>query len=156
MWGVMKKFLSLALMSVAVLFSSCRQYFPLVYGVFEEKTIAMPLHNVGDSASMKHQLRELGWEISVSGLTEGATEKNGEKIKFANAQARYTMDWKIVFGAYSGGWQSHARPIGTSIVVFENRTGKEILNYSGPFNWTKTVTRRLVDALENRKPENER
>lgn len=128
-----------------------QQVSPAVYGTLDarDKRIAVPMHNIGNAELIKLALRNDGWNVTVSGATTGREQQgNNTTITFDNAQARYTMYWKQDVTLGYDFWQgpNTSMPYST-LSIYENKTGREILNYNGPFILTKKRIQVLIDTI---------
>lgn len=139
-------------LTTVLLATSCQQQItPTVYGTLDagDKRIAVPMHNIGNAELIKIALRNDGWNVTVSGSTTGKEQQNNTTtITFDNAQSRYTLYWKQDLTLGYDFWSGPNTMIPyTTISIYENKTGQEILNYNGAFILTPKRVKVLTDTI---------
>ncbi len=147
---------------------SCKQTQPSVYGAFDarNKTMAVPVCNLGGLPKIKDNLRREGWDIRVSGANAGSV---GNGVIARNATSRYTMavDAQRVEGYSMAGlvwwppitliWLCSGCPsLSTdylmSITIYDNKDGREMLTYAGFVETSDkkrdTITQTIVENTQ--------
>ena len=153
-WGCMKAWTQraagVAAVVVSVVMTSCARIpKPQVYGEFDarEKSIAVPIKNVMATQYLKTGLRNDGWRVVLNGTMSGleGTERGSKVIM--NPTTRYTMVYNIdpMGGGYDYMWGGYYAS--TSLSIFENRTGEEVLNYSYRGGFFENNAKMLIDTM---------
>lgn len=145
------KYTLLSLTTVLLVASCQQQISPTVYGTLDagDKRIAVPMLNIGNSEQIKIALRNDGWNVTVSGSTTGKEQQNNTTtITFDNAQSRYTLYWKQDMTLGYDFWKGPNTMLPyTTISIYENKTGQEILNYNGAFILTPKRVKVLTETI---------
>lgn len=115
-----------SLILATVVMASCSPT-PNVYGTFVEKSIAVP--SLGGHY-VKTEFRNAGWKLNVKNSNSSSVTDGHVVLHRNNATSRYTMDYGITNTGYNLWTGNNNDPV-EHITIYDNKSGEEMLNYSG-------------------------